>query len=149
MKRRILLSTLLLVIAIQANAQTRIRGDPPYKMFAELNSYRNLNFDRASKAYLGSLNYSSCYEIIECGLAHVAMLRLAQPKATSKSLTNKVEELAIRGETLAIRYKAYLTSMVFVHPELFTYEKHGDYKNGDELFTALAQRLQEEALAVK
>ncbi len=135
--------------AAAASAQERIPGNSPYRVFADLKSYQECDLSRYEKNFLSSLDYRECNEIVECGLAQVAMLRLAQPNAKCKLLQMKVDELTIHGETPSIRYRAYLTSMVFEHPELFVYEKYGSYNDGDELFAALAQRLQKEALVVK
>lgn len=125
------------------NSQQLIPGDGGYKVFADLKSYQEVNLEKYGKNFLGSLNYSSCNDIIESGLAQVCMWKLAQPNSQQATLKNKIDDLAIRGDTPAIRYKAYLTSMVFEHPELFVFEKYGEYKDGNALFTALAQRLQE------
>jgi hypothetical protein len=151
MKPRMMIALALLTAAlvIGAKAQERIPGNTGYKVFADLMSYQTCDVQRYGKNYLGSLEYSGCNEIVECGLAQVAMLKLAQPNCKNNPIKNKVDELAIHGDTPAIRYKAYLTSMVFEHPELFVYEKYGSYNDGNELFTALAQRLQTEALAIK
>lgn len=135
--------------AATASAQERIPGDSGIRVFADLKSYQDLDVQRYGKNFIPSLEFTSCNDIVEAGLAQVAMLKLAQPKAELKALENKIDELALHGETPAIRYKAYLTSMVFEHPEMFVYEKYGDYADGDQLFTALAERLRMETLAVK
>jgi hypothetical protein len=145
---------LAVVVTIATSFGSAIAGEPTsrdigFRMFAELKSYQELDFISVTKRYLGSLEYRECNEIIECGLAHVAMLILAQPTVTFEPLNEKLDDLAINGETPAIRYKAYLARMVNEQPDLFVYEKYGDYKNGDELFTALGQRLLKEALAAK
>ncbi|MEK7249476.1 MAG: hypothetical protein AAB209_03535 [Bacteroidota bacterium] len=132
-----------------ASAQERIPGSAGYPIFADLKSYQEFDVNRFGKNFLGSLEYADCNDIVECGLAQVAMLKLAQPAAQLNVLKKKVDGLALHGDTPAVRYKAYLTSMVFEHPELFIYEKYGTYLTGEELFTALAQRLQIEALAAK
>lgn len=149
MKPAQVLAIAFVIVASNAtvDAQERIPGVVGYRVFADLKSYQEVSLEKYGKNFLGSLNYSSCNEIIECGLAQVCMWKLAQPNSKESALKDKIDELAIRGDTPAIRYKAYLTSMVFEHPELFVYEKYGDYKDGSALFTALAQRLQKEALS--
>lgn len=145
MKRRTSIAIALAsLLALGARAQERTAPS----VFAEFRSYQECNLARYEKNFVGSLEYPA-HCIVEAGLAQVAMLKLAQPQTECKTLKRKVDELAIHGETPAIRYKAYLTSIIFEHPELFVYEKYGSYESGDQLFTALAQRMQKEALAVK
>jgi hypothetical protein len=118
-------------------------------VFADLKSYQECNMNRYEKNFLGSLNYPDCSEIIECGLAQVAMIKLAQPQTPLRKLKNKIDELIANGETPDVRYKAYLANVVFEHPEYFIFEKYGTYADGDELFAALAERLQKKLLVVK
>jgi hypothetical protein len=57
-------------------------------------------------------------------------------------------ELARDGNTPAVRYKASLVKLVFENPELFVAEGKAEYRNDEEVFTAIAHRLQETVLAV-
>jgi hypothetical protein len=151
MKPRLIIAWSLVTsaLALGAKAQERIPGDAGYEVFADLKSYQECDLSRYEKNFLSALDYRECNEIVECGLAQVAMVKLAQPDAKCKLLQKKVDELTIHGETPSIRYRAYLTGMVFEHPELFIYEKYGNYQNGDELFNALAERLQIESLTTQ
>lgn len=145
MKRRTSIAIALAsLLAMGAIAQEKTTP----RVFAEFQSYRECDLARFERNFVSSLEYpADC--IIEAGLAQVAMLKLAQPQTECNKLRRRVDELAIHGESPAIRYKAYLTSMVFDHPDLFVYEKYGEYESGEQLFTALAQRLEKEALATK
>ena len=140
---------LIAACATMSNAQGIIPANTGYSEFAELKDYEELNVLRYGNNFLGSLEYASCNPIVESGLAQIAMLKLAQPKAPLETLKKKIDELTLHGGTPAIRYKAYLTGMVFEHPELFVYEKYGTYVDGEAFFSALGRRLQKEALAVQ
>jgi hypothetical protein len=148
MKRATFSAVVMLALCV-AGANAGDFSANGYRTFPDLKSYQDVSFERVARSYLGSLEYRGCNEIVEGGLAQIAMLKLAQPNGEHKAVEKQLNALALDGETPTVRYKAYLTSMVFTNPNLFTGEKFGDYNNGDELFTALAQRLQKEALAAK
>ncbi|MBI5472701.1 MAG: hypothetical protein HY961_10195 [Ignavibacteriae bacterium] len=116
-------------------------------VFCSLESYAAFNLKKYEKNFLGSLEYPA-NEIVEAGLAQIAMLKLAQPQTPCNKLKRKIDDLALNGATATVRYKAYLTNMVFEHPELFESEKYGLYLEGDDLFRALSERLSLETLAV-
>jgi hypothetical protein len=135
------------LLAFGAKAQEISNITP--SAFAELKCYQECDMHKYERNYLGSLNYPDCDEIIECGLAQIAMIKLAQPETPLRQLERKIDELISSGETPGVRFKAYLTSVVFEHPEWFIYEKYGTYADGDALFNALAERLQKKLLALK
>jgi hypothetical protein len=143
------LALLTALLALGAGGQELTTRQQPPSALGDLKSYQDFDLSRYEKNFVASLEYPDCNDIVEAGLAQVAMLKLAQPIAPCKRLRSRVEDLAITGETPAIRFKAYLTSMVFEHPELFIYEKYGTYTNGEQLFTALARRMTKEILAAQ
>ena len=136
----------LSMLALGVKGQENVSTDADPSAFCSLRSYEECDLKKYEKNFLGSLDYPA-NEIIESGLAQVAMLKLAQPQTQCKKLKKKVDDLALHGATATVRYKAYLTGMVFEHPELFPYEKYGSYRDGDELFRVLSQQLSRETLA--
>ncbi len=92
-------------------------------------------------------NYTRCLEspnagVVESALAHVGKMILILPDANCKELVKRIDVLMVKGETPAIRYKAYLTRMVYDNPKMFEPEGRMDFKEDDELFSAVARRLQ-------
>jgi hypothetical protein len=147
-RRLVLLGIVTALLALGLKAQESDGANArTLSVFADLKSYENCNMKRFEKNFLGSLNYADCNEIVECGLAQVVMIKLAQPETGLKTLKRKIDELIVKGETPDVRYKAYLTSAVFERPLLFSDEKYGMYVDGDELFTAIALKLQRTLLA--
>lgn len=141
-------AVLLLASSSQTRSQDAYSSAGEFAVFADLRSYQEVDFSRCAELYLASLNYEGCSEIIECGLAQVVMLKLAHPLAENRALRNRINDLALNGETPAIRHKAHLTTLVFDRPEWFVFEKHCKYSCGDKLFTALAERVQQKTLAL-
>lgn len=140
---------LAVLLVLGARGQDNVTNSATLQVFSDLKSYEDCDMGRYESNYLGSLNYSACNTIVESGLAQVAMIKLAQPNTELKKLKQQIDELVVNGATARIRYKAYLASIVFAQPEIFFTEKHGTYMNGEELFTALAERLQKELLATQ
>lgn len=140
---------LLAVFAMRAQASEPTSDPVAIRTFADLTSYQNISFERAAKSYLGSLEFKGCAEIVEGGLAQLAMLKLAQPGGKQRAIENKLSDLAVDGESPTVRFKAYLASTVFTNPNLFQSEQFGNFTTGDELFAALASRLQKETLATR
>jgi hypothetical protein len=138
------------LLALGAKAQdSRFTTPEVYSIFAELKSYQECDMNRFEKNYLASLNYPDCNEIVECALAQVTMIKIAQPQTQLNELRKKIDELILEGETPDVRYKAYLASAVFEHPTLFSDEAYGKYADGDALFASIAERLQRTLLAIQ
>jgi hypothetical protein len=80
--------------------------------------------------------------VVESALAHLTRLKLYRPCETCEDLQQKLHSLAVTGRTPAIRLRAYLTDLVIDSPELFAREQRADYRDPEEMFTALSVRLQ-------
>jgi hypothetical protein len=90
-------------------------------------------------------NYKSCLEatnpgVVESALAHVAKMKLLFPKITCRELKERIEYLSAHGQTPSIRYKASLTAILFDNPGMFVQEGWADFREGSELFGALASK---------
>ena len=130
--RTIAAAALTLFLLGTANGQ-------PY--FANYESHQKADLARAEKNYIVCLK-SGNDGIVESGLALIGRMKLYFPEREFNSLEKEISRLATEGKTERIRYKAYLINEVFANPTMFAAEGSRDYNNPDDLFTALANRLQ-------
>ena len=119
-----------------------IAKDNTSEYFSHIRSYSVEKVDKAAKNYLVTLDMEN-EGVVESGLAQVAALKLALPATAFTPLKDKVADLAASGRTPTIRYKAYVTLMVFDNPAMFNEECCSNYSDGDQLFVALSKRIQE------
>jgi hypothetical protein len=75
------------------------------------------------------------------------MLKLVIPAVDAAKISSQLEELSTSAAAPGTRYKAYIASQVYKNPELFAGERGMSYGSGDELFNALAARLQTSLLS--
>ena len=147
MKRAgIVVLTVLLGAAFPAVAGDKGGGGGHESIFADLESYRRVNLQHIERNFLGSLEYPMD-AIVESALREITRLKLAQPCCSSDAIREKLEELSVRGNTPAIRYKAALASIVFEHPEMFVEEGGVEYTTGEEMFSSIAHKLERTVLA--
>ncbi len=95
--------------------------------------YSATKLEKARKNFLASLN-SENDGVAESAIAHVAHMRAMLPQEDLRDIEATVVELANGGRTPVIRYKAYLASLVFANPRMFSQEVTVDYASGDEFF---------------
>jgi hypothetical protein len=76
----------------------------------------------------------------------MAAVKLAQPWLVSQNVYAKICDLANEGETPAVRYKAALVRFVFDFPQMFERERGREYRNDQELFSAIEARLHSSTL---
>jgi hypothetical protein len=108
--------------------------------------YSATRLEKARKNFIASLN-SENDGVAESALAQVTHMRAMLPGVDLPDIEVTVDELASSGRTPVIRYKAYLASLVFANPRMFSQETAVDYTSGDEFFTAIASRLQQTLLS--
>jgi hypothetical protein len=118
------------------------------RVFASPKAYMTANMKILERGFLGSLNHE-VPGVVESALGEIARLKLAQPQAVSPRIAERLEELAIEGETAGIRYKASLASLVFRFPSMFQVHQYTDYATSEEVFTDIARRLEQKVLAVQ
>lgn len=112
---------------------------------APLISYQQCDLQKLEKYYLISLDYD-VEGVVVGALREIAKIKLAQPACTSEPIENKVNDLITTGATSAIRYKAYLTSIVLTTPWAFQEEGVAEFMTDEQFFTALAHKLENIAL---
>jgi hypothetical protein len=112
-----------------------------------MKTYREFSFHRFERGFEESLDYPVPV-VAEGALREVALIKLAQPHLESERIYTKICELANGATTPAVRYKASLVRFVFDFPELFVAEGMREYRNDEDLFTAIAGRLRQSALTI-
>ena len=141
------MTRLLLVICAASLAMSSVRADDAVRTCASLKTYREFPFHRFETGYVESLSFP-VPAVVESALREVAAIKLAQPWLTSDVVYAKICALANEAETPAVRYKALLVRMVFDFPEMFVEEREREYRNDEEIFTALQDRLRRSALVL-
>ena len=64
-----------------------------------------------------------------------------QPDADLAEMREVLDQLSVAGTTPAIRYKAFLTFLIFDDPAMFARLKNGAYNSSDEFYAAVAKTL--------
>jgi hypothetical protein len=128
-----------------APSQETTRTDNIVPVFGKASSYKEADITKIEKYYLASLNYP-IDAIVEGTIGEVTRLKLAQMCCTSNRIRERLQDLSHESRSPAIRYKAILALMVFEHPEYFADEAARDYMYAEELFGAVAHRLEKELL---
>jgi hypothetical protein len=128
--------TLAVVTALMAAATV---AQPAY--FSSRESHSPAKLDKATQRYAECLE--SCNTgVVESALAHAIQMKLYVPEKGFDVLHQKINSLSVNGCNPAIRYKAYLASLVYDDPELFTQEQGRKFENAEELFNSVSARLQ-------
>jgi hypothetical protein len=135
------------VLVAASLAASPLWADEVVRTCATRATYQQFNLPRYERNYLGSLNFP-LDAIVESALREVVLIKLSQPEVQTSAIYDKVSELASSGNTPAVRYKASLVKLVFENPDLFVAEGKAEYRNDEEVFTAIAQRLHDTVLAV-
>jgi hypothetical protein len=144
----LLFAAAFMVAAVVSQAGSQIaRDEEPVRIFAQLSSYQKADMQYLEKYFLGSLNYPHD-AVIESAIGEIARLKIAQQSCCSEAIQEKLLELAHKGNTPAVRYKATLTSILFDNPGLFAEDAMKDFDNPDQLFRSMSRRLEKEVLVL-
>jgi len=79
--------------------------------------------------------------VIGSALAHIAWMKIMKPDADLAAVREDLNQLAVAGTTPVVRYKAYLTFLVFDNPGMFARLKAGRYEDSDEFYAEVANTL--------
>jgi hypothetical protein len=112
---------------------------------ARLESYQGCDMQKLEGRLQMSLSHD-VEGVVVAALREVAKIKLAQPACTLHRIAARVEDLVRGGATPAIRYKAYLTSLVLSAPLSFAEEGEAEFQTDEQFFTALARKLETLAL---
>jgi hypothetical protein len=142
MKRyAMVLAGVMLAGASFAQAQNATVGAEEEKYLADPARYSNINMEKAQKGYKCCLQCKAD-GVVETAIAQIVWMRLAVKDKDMTDLKAELDRLAVIGRTPAIRYKAYLACQVFDYPEIFGSVQQTGIESADDLFSALATRLQ-------
>ena len=143
MKRyAMVLAGMMIAGASFAQAQDAAVGAEGEKYLADPARYSQVNLEKAQKGYKCCLQ-CKVDGVIETAIAQVVWMRLALRDREMTDLKAELDRLAVMGRTPAIRYKAYLACQVFDYPEIFGSVQKAGIESADDLFSALATRLQQ------
>jgi hypothetical protein len=137
------MKTTALLFAAALMLTTARAQEAPY--FAAAESHRNSDPDRAIRSYCEGLD-SRNEGVAVSALAHIGRLQLYFPDRRFPEMAGLVSHLSATGSTPELRYRAYLICTLMASPALFAEEGRKDFRTPDELFTALAQRMQRSML---
>jgi hypothetical protein len=96
-------------------------------------------------------NYRACLAsandgVVESAIAQCVKMKWAFPSMQLEDLRGSLGTLAAGGKTAAIRYKAYLASLVYDSPSIFTGESGQEYAMDEDLINAIGARAQKALL---
>lgn len=129
-------------VTMPAGAQEGKTLEPEKRYFSSLESHQKADLNTLRKNYKASLG-SENDGVIESAIAHVVRMKMYLQAEDFSDLKGTIDWLAVSGRTPAIRYKAYLASLVLDNPGWFKEECCTEYAGTEEMFTALAKRLQQ------
>ncbi|MCX6135420.1 MAG: hypothetical protein NTU47_16565 [Ignavibacteriales bacterium] len=131
---------IVMVMVATASARPQESGALHGEQAAERRSQRHGSMARIVA------NYQRCLEsdvpgVVETALGHLTYMRIAFPKMDLGSIHTKLEELAVRGSTREIRYKAFTALEVFGEPATFQRFIETRDGNGDGILEEIAPRI--------
>ena len=106
----------------------------------------SMNIGWVDKGYSASLQ-SDNRGVVEAAIAYVVRLKLVSPETDFERIKSQLDVLKGSGETVSIRYRAYVADAVFEHSNMFKGVDPARYEHAEELFNALATRMQEAFLS--
>jgi hypothetical protein len=135
MKKRAAVTTMAMVLVAVMTASAQ----PGY--FSTYETHQKMDLEKIACRYVECIKTGNP-GVVESALSHVVRMKLFVPELRCPGLREAISSLAVFGATPAIRYKAYLASLVFDSPVLFKDERTRLYTDGDDLFNTVAARLQ-------
>jgi hypothetical protein len=141
------MKTVAAVLVAVSLTAVPVLADEVVQSCAKMEIYRQFNLPRFERNYLESLRFP-VDAVVESTLREIALIKLAQPGLENPKIYQRVQELADGGNSPAIRYKASLVRCVFDNPDLFVAEGWREYRNDQDVFTAISRRLEMSVLAV-
>ena len=131
----VVLATMLLAFASKAQGVT-----PEHSYFTNAAKYGPTVIAMAEKGYANSLKCEN-EGVVESALAQVTVMKITLPTRAFKGLEAEIAKLVKNACTPELRYKAYLAQVAMQHPEIFTTVSVQSFKNNDELFGEMSNRL--------
>ena len=133
-------AAVVLVMMATASAKPQESQVPQQEQTPVPQSQQHMNLPRIVTNYQRCLD-SDVPGVVEAALGHLTYMRIAYPRLDLSTIHAKLEELAVRGSTRAIRYKAFTALEVFGEPTTFqSFVEHRD-GNGDGILEEIAPKL--------
>jgi len=96
---------------------------------------------KAEKNYLACLGLENT-GLMESAIAQIVRFKMLYPDRELTALRQRLEELSVNGPLPTIRYRAYLAASVLDNPALMAPVRGLEGMTNEELFSAIAHRLQ-------
>ena len=109
--------------------------------FSDFETHKKSDIDHVAQCYLACLR-SGNDGVVESALAHIGRMALYLPDRRFPELEKEVNILALGAKSPRTKFRAYLISNVLGNTAAFVNESHMEFEGPDELFSALAGRLQ-------
>jgi hypothetical protein len=116
--------------------------------FGRISSYSTPYLEKAAKSYEAGLK-SVNEGVVEASITYSTFLRVADPQLDLSDIRQELEKVAVSGRTPALRYKAYLATMVFENPQAFKNSLGVEDPDGSRFFTAVADQISKALLGRK
>lgn len=133
MRTMVAVTAAALLLAGAASAQEQ-------RYFPPADRYTPAAVVKLEKAYAPCLDCRN-EGVIESALAQIAWAGLMTDAANVAGLRPAIDRLVTGNKPPAIRYRAYLVTVVLDHPQLFAGIAQRDYEDSGSLFAALSDRL--------
>lgn len=114
--RMMFVTAALVALPFIAPAQANERVDT--SCYRRIASYSQAHLQKAARVLRANLNCDN-EGVVESSIALCAFLRVAAPHLDLGDLQRRLGDVAISGATPAIRYKAFLATIVFENPRDF------------------------------
>jgi hypothetical protein len=128
----------LMMFALAATITASGFGGDRY--FSDAQRHRSADLTKVAQRFIECLNEEN-EGVIRSALAHATWMKLMVPERSFTDLQARINALVVTGATPEIRHRAYLASMVFDRPALFKGEEAKEFKEGDDMFASVSQRI--------
>jgi hypothetical protein len=133
MKQRVAVTAMVFLVLAASTASAQ----PGY--FSSKEEHKTAKLGKAVNQYCASLTHENA-GVVESALAHLVRMKLFVPDLNSPEVAVAIRMVAVSGETPRVRHRAYLASLVFDTPGMFTEESSRLYNGPDDLFSSIAAR---------
>jgi len=138
-------TTAVLAAALAVGSTTGHAQSVDQGYFSTPASHRSVDIEMVQSAYRVCIEAANP-GVQESALAHLIWLKMQRPDADLTPLRACLDRLAVSGATTAVRYRAYLATLLLDSPEIFTGLEGQTFETDDGLFEAMSSRLQKTLL---
>lgn len=149
MKARVMMIAGIFLVTLPAMGQSQ-KGEEMVvgSCFGRISSYSKSYLKKAAGSYEAGLK-SGNEGVVEASITFSTFLRVADPQLDLSDIRQELEKVAVSGRTPALRYKAYLATMVFENPQAFKSAWSVEGPDGSRFFTAVAEQVSRTLLGCK